>query len=140
MEAVFISTSTPTPNALVFLTAGAMAQLGFCDMNHQIGTLEGGLDPANLASAFRPVFEQKYNTTLDSGNSTSSSSANSDSTTVSFLYKVYEDPTIVDRLCRTSFMWDIVWLFAWGCVTRLAALLVLLYKVERRMTTASVFG
>ncbi|KXZ52790.1 hypothetical protein GPECTOR_8g178 [Gonium pectorale] len=138
VEAVFIATSTPTPNALVFLTAGAMSQLGFCDMDHQIGSLEGGLDPANLATAFRPLIEQKYNTTLNTGNSTSST--NSNSATVSFLYKVYEDPSVVDRLCRTSFMWDIVWLFVWGCVTRLAALLVLLYKVERRMTTASVFG
>ncbi|KAG2453490.1 hypothetical protein HYH02_001711 [Chlamydomonas schloesseri] len=142
VEAVFIGTATPTPSSLVFLTAGAMSELGFCDMHNHLGSFDGGLDPANLAAAFRPVFEQQYNTTLDGGNSTSGGSAtgNSNSQAVAFLYKVYQDPGVVDRLCRTAFMQDILWLWGWGMITRLAAFFVLLYKVERRMTTASVFG
>ncbi len=47
---------------------------------------------------------------------------------------------IVDNLCRSAFGRDIAWLVGWGCITRLATYFVLLYKVERRMTTASVFG
>lgn len=141
VEAVFIGTATPTSSSLVFLTAGAMSQLGFCDMHNHLGSFDGGLDPSNLAAAFRPVFEQQYNTTLDSGNSTSTSSSDTgNSMAVAFLYRVYQDPGVVDRLCRTAFMQDILWLWGWGMITRLAAFFVLLYKVERRMTTASVFG
>ena len=54
--------------------------------------------------------------------------------------QVYEDPTIVDRACRTSFLIDLAWLAFYGVVLRLATYLVLLFKVERRMTSASIFG
>ncbi len=141
MEGVFIATATPTSSSMVFLTAGAMANLGFCDMNQHIKPIEGGLDPANLAEAFRPLFEQQFNTTVGGGGGGGGGGgASQNSQTVAFLYRVYRDPSIIDSMCRTAFALDLVWLFVWGVVTRLMTFAVLCYKVERRMTTASVFG
>lgn len=137
VEGVFIATATPTSRSMVFLTAGAMANLGFCDMDQHIKPIEGGLDPANLAEAFRPLFEQQFNTTVGGGDGGGTSQ---NSQTVAFLYRVYMDPSIIDSMCRTAFALDLVWLFVWGVVTRLMTFAVLCYKVERRMTTASVFG
>jgi hypothetical protein len=54
--------------------------------------------------------------------------------------QVYEDPSIVDRACRSSLLVDLAWLAFYGFILRLGTYLVLVFKVEQRMTSASIFG
>lgn len=127
-----------------------MAKLGFCGLQHKVGAVSpASLQPAALARAFLPLFERRYNTTLDTSGSPLSSSAaaaaNSTSSSggeegLAFMYRAYEEPAIIDRACQQGLLVALAWLFGLGVATRVATYCVLRYKVGRRMTSASAFG
>lgn len=78
--------------------------------------LAASLSSTDLAQAFAPLFADSFGQALDLGNSNSTNPANT--AALSFMYKVYQDPSIIDRRCRTAFLVDLGWLALFGVITR----------------------